>query len=75
MTTVDINKAMANPVGIFGHPENVLKNESLTKSQKREVLLRWKAEAVHMQESDAEGFGGGERSRIDEITQAIGKLA
>jgi hypothetical protein len=72
---LNINKAIANPSGVFGHPDKVVECDALTDSQKRDILLRWRAEAIHMQESEAEGFGGGERSRIDDIICAIEKLA
>ena len=75
MKEMNINKAMSNPATVFGEPGNVLKSDTLTKSQKREVLLHWQAEAIHLQESDAEGFNGGERSRLDDIIRAIETLS
>ncbi|MDQ8201507.1 hypothetical protein [Pelagicoccus sp. SDUM812003] len=67
-------KAVGNPGQVYGRPEDVLSDEELSAEQKREVLKEWEAEAIHLQESAAEGFGGGERSRLDEIEAALSKL-
>ena len=52
----------------------VLEDEKLSHEEKAEVLKKWKAEAIHMQESAAEGFDGGERSHLDEVTKALREL-
>ena len=67
-------RALASPENVYGHPGDVLGDTGLNNAQKREILLRWEAEAIHMQESDAEGFTGGERSHLDEIMTALRNL-
>lgn len=52
----------------------VLEDEGLSREQQLEILQIWKAEAIHMQESTAEGFDGGERSRLDEVAKALHEL-
>lgn len=52
----------------------VLADERLSREEQLEILQRWKAEAIHMQESTAEGFGGGERSHLDEVAKALHEL-
>lgn len=47
MEEMDFHRAMSNPAGVFGTPDRVVENKSLTASQKREILLRWQAEAIH----------------------------
>ncbi|MGC9450020.1 MAG: hypothetical protein ACP5I4_01115 [Oceanipulchritudo sp.] len=74
MAEIEMNKALSSPRNVFGHPDRVLAEQSLSPSQKREILLRWQAEAIHMQESDAEGFSGGERSLVDDIGRALARL-
>jgi hypothetical protein len=46
MDEVDLNRALSSPKNVFGHPDKVLAEETLSPSQKREILLRWQAEAV-----------------------------
>jgi hypothetical protein len=68
------DESKSNPARMYSKPAAILSDATLTNAKKREILERWKAEAVHMQESDAEGFNGGERSHLDEITAALEQL-
>lgn len=52
----------------------VLTDKNLSREEKIEILQRWKAEAIHMQESSAEGFDGGEPSHLDEVARALHEL-
>jgi len=54
--------------------EEILAKPDLTVDEKIARLETLEAEAIHMQESDAEGFGGGERSHLDDIKRALDKL-
>ncbi|MEQ9824243.1 MAG: hypothetical protein ABQ298_07655 [Puniceicoccaceae bacterium] len=69
------HEAVGSPRRVYGCPSDVLADEALSVAEKREVLLQWESEAIHLQESDAEGFGGGERSQLDEIVNALAKLS
>jgi len=68
-------EALGNPQAVYDRPGDVLRDGSLTNEQKRKVLRGWEAEAIHLQESDAEGFGGGEHSHLDDIERALEQLA
>lgn len=67
--------AKANPSQVYDDPEDVLKDDSLNDDEKLQVLNTWKSEAIHLQESTAEGFAGGEKSQLDSIESAIHRLA
>lgn len=67
-------EAKRNPKANYARPLAVLEDPALTRDEKRIILDAWKAEAIHLQESSAEGFGGGERSHLDEIVQALQRL-
>ena len=67
--------ALANPTHVYDHPRAVVRDESLDKPQKREILVSWAAEAIHLHESEAEGFDGGEKSLLPEIKNALKALA
>ena len=66
--------AFGNPAQMYSKPAAVLADATLSNDKKREILERWKAEAVHMEESSAEGFSGGEDSHLDEINAALDQL-
>ena len=63
-----------NPQAHYGKPHMVLEDEGLSCEEKIKVLQQWKAEAIHMQESTAEGFDGGEQSQLDDVTKALHEL-
>ena len=67
--------ALANPAHVYSHPRAVVRDESLDKSQKREILESWGAKAIHLQKSEAEGFDRGEKSLLLEISSALKALA
>ncbi len=74
MTDNRYENALLDPQAAYGCPDDVLADDSLTNERKREVLERWRAEAVHLQESEAEGFLGGENSMLDQIAAALRNL-
>ncbi|MFO7724750.1 MAG: hypothetical protein R6V45_04290 [Oceanipulchritudo sp.] len=72
---IDINKALRDPALAFSHPDDVLLDSSLSREQKHEILKSWERDAIRLQESEAEGFSGGERSRLDAVVSALEKLS
>lgn len=64
-------EAQRNPGANYSRPLAVIADPDLTQDEKRKILEAWKAEAVHLEESSGEGFGGGERSNLDEIAEAL----
>lgn len=63
-----------NPKAHYGNPQKVVEDGELSFEEKVNVLKQWEAEAVHMQESSAEGFDGGERSQLDDAIKALHAL-
>lgn len=68
------SEALRTPSEVYERPVAVLHDDSLDDNQKLEILTHWEAEAVQLQESEAEGMGGGERSLLSEIKRAIAEL-
>lgn len=68
------HQALRTPSEIYRHPGAVVKDSSLNDKQKLEILQHWEAEAVQLQESEGEGFSGGERSLLAEIKRAMREL-
>ncbi|HKJ90202.1 MAG TPA: hypothetical protein VJ960_03655 [Oceanipulchritudo sp.] len=71
---IDYSTALRDPALVFAHPWDVLNEASLTKDQKQAILESWESDAIHLQESEAEGFSGGEGSRLDAVVSALKKL-
>jgi hypothetical protein len=67
-------QALRTPSAIYPHPGAVVKDPSLNERQKLEILEHWEAEAVQLQDSEAEGLDGGEKSHLGEIKRAIRDL-
>lgn len=67
--------ALAHPTHVYDHPRAVVRDESLDKPQKREILVSWAAEAIQLHESEAEVFDSGEQSLLPEIKNALKALA
>ena len=70
----NIDNIIANPSEYYSDPAQVIEDESKTESEKHQILNAWKSEAIHLQESEAEGFEGGENSRLDSVEKAIETL-
>jgi hypothetical protein len=68
------HEALISPSEVYDDPRAVLRDETLSDSQKREILEHWEAEAVRLQESEAEGFTGGERTALADIKKALKEL-
>lgn len=68
------HEALLTPSEVYEQPEGVLQDSDLNDTQKLAILAHWEAEAVQLQESESEGFGGGERSLLGDIKRAIATL-
>lgn len=62
--------ALRTPSEVYPHPGAVVRDTALSDTQKLEILRHWEAEAVQLQESEAEGFAGGEKSLLADIKKA-----
>jgi len=63
-----------DPVGNFGSPADVVKDDALTAKQKQDALAAWEQDAVRLSVATEEGMSGGEPSRLDEVMDAQAEL-
>jgi hypothetical protein len=70
----NFHEALRNPRQVYGRPDAVLEDNSLSSDQKRQILKSWEADAIRLQDSEAEGFAGGERGHLDEVKRALDSL-
>ena len=72
---IDLRQAMLDPTVVFHDPEEVLQQDDLTRSQKIEILRRWKYDALQLQVAEEENMGGEEPSDIlDRVLEALRAL-
>ena len=57
MPTIDIKLARRDPGSVFATPEDLLKEPTLSKTDKEDLLKRWKFDAARILDSGSEGLG------------------
>lgn len=71
---VDLTRALLDPASTFETPEAVTKSADLSTDNKIEILCRWAYDASELAVAEEEGMGGGERSQLDGVLQALNEL-
>lgn len=74
MDKKSLAKAILDPPSIFGMPEDVLTDESLTTSQRIEILRRWEYDACEVSVAEDEGMPARNGEVLQQILQALQKL-
>ncbi len=67
-------KAILDPPSIFDMPEDVLTDESLTTSQRIEILRRWEYDACEVSVAEDEGMPARNGEVLKQILQALHML-
>ena len=70
----DFLEAQLDPGRVFASPDEVLARADFTPAQKEAVLRRWAYDAERLSESESEGMGGGEPSRLGRVLEALEQL-
>jgi hypothetical protein len=55
---IDMESALLDPARVFPSPEAVLARRELTAAQKREILQRWRQDAIELAVANGEGMQG-----------------
>ncbi len=71
---MDIEKAMLNPGSVFASPDEVVRDQSITREQKIKILKRWAYDARELEVAEEENMGGGPPSMLGEILNALHSL-
>jgi hypothetical protein len=66
-----MDRALLDPAALFVDPEEIVKHPSLSFDKKRELLHRWALEAYRVEVVAAETPRPYERSRLDEVIDAL----
>ena len=68
---VDMQQALLDPGSVFASPEDLLRNNSVSKEQKIEILRRWEYDASENCVAVEEGMPGGETDLLRRILLAL----
>jgi hypothetical protein len=74
VTPIDVDHALLDPRSVFKEPAEVLACAELDAPHKRQILERWRHDALELQTADDEGMGGGEAPMMQRVNDALLKL-
>jgi hypothetical protein len=66
-----MDRALLDPAAFFADPEEIVKHPNLSLDKKRELLHRWAFDAYRVEVIAAEAPRPSERSRLDEVIDAL----
>lgn len=71
---LDLNKALLDPSSVFHSPEDVVRSEELSTTQKIQILHRWEYDAREIDVALEENMGSTQTDLLDKVLQALNKL-
>ena len=71
---IDFEHALLDPRSVFREPAEVLACAELDAARKREILERWRHDALELQTADDEAMGGGEVHMMQRVNDALLEL-
>jgi hypothetical protein len=71
---MNIEKALLDPSAVFGEPEAVISDATLSREQKIEILRRWEYDSRLLQVAEEEGMEGVSNDLLARIRDALHKL-
>ncbi len=70
----DFDKAMRDPSAVFDKPKDVLKDDSLDREQKVEILKLWAYDAKQLLIAEEENMPGDHASMLNRCKRALQEL-
>jgi hypothetical protein len=70
----EYERALHDQRAVFGEPEQVLADRSLTADQKHAVLESWRQDALRLSASEGENMAGGEETMLQRVCDALREL-
>lgn len=71
---IDLEKARLDPASVFDTPEDVLKHDGLSKSEKVDILRRWEYDASEIAVAEEEGMQGEQPLILRRVILALEEL-
>jgi hypothetical protein len=72
--TMDLEKALLNPMSLFARPQDVVREESFSREEKIRILRRWEYDARELEVADEENMGGGPPGTLGDVLNALREL-
>lgn len=69
-----LRSALINPERVFSDPQDVVRSETLTTAEKREILSRWAHDALELSVAAEEGMAGDEPAPLAPVAEALAQL-
>ena len=69
-----LKKALLDPSSVYKSPDRVIKDKSLSRKQKIEILRRWEYDAIELQVAEEENMQGQNGKLLDEILNALHEI-
>lgn len=69
-----VRAALLDPASVFGSPEEVERDTALSQEEKLAILESWEEDAHELAVAEDESMGGGEPSRLEEVTAVRARL-
>ena len=74
MSTHAVDDLVFHPKRHFDHPDEVVRDNELTHTDKVRILESWKLDAQQLADSTAENMSGGEETDLREVSRALVQL-
>jgi len=71
---MDFEQALIDPAAVFGSPEEVAAESSLSTGQKIRILRRWEYDAREMTVAEEENMPGEESDTLDRVLRCLHEL-
>ena len=71
---IDLDHVLLDPRSVFKEPAEVLARADLDAARKRQILERWRHDALELQTADDEAMGGGEEPMMQRVLDALNEL-
>ena len=71
---MDLDHVLLDPRSVFKEPAEVLSLEDLDATRKRQILERWRHDALELQTADDEAMSGGEEPMMQRVLDALNEL-
>jgi hypothetical protein len=74
MSDIDVERALNDPAGVFGIPDEVVNHPALSREQKIQILKNWQLDASRLEGSEGEGMGGEDAPMLNRVGKALASL-
>ena len=71
---IDLDRVLLDPHSVFKEPAEVLSRADLDATRKREILERWRHDALELQTADDEAMSGVEEPLMQRVNDALLEL-